>query len=71
MFSRQAKATPENVAVVEESGKDIKFRNLDENSDKLGKHLVYNGVTPNACVGIYLDKSIEYTTAYIAILKAG
>ncbi|XP_076070735.1 uncharacterized protein LOC143042341 [Mytilus galloprovincialis] len=71
MFFRQAKTTPENVAVVEESGKEIKFRNLDENSDKLGKHLVYNGVTPNACVGIYLDKSIEYTTTYIAILKAG
>ncbi|CAC5423035.1 Uncharacterized oxidoreductase SA2266,Uncharacterized oxidoreductase MXAN_5909,Uncharacterized oxidoreductase SSP1627 [Staphylococcus saprophyticus subsp. saprophyticus ATCC 15305 _ NCTC 7292],Uncharacterized oxidoreductase Lmo0432,Uncharacterized oxidoreductase SAR2567,Uncharacterized oxidoreductase SACOL2488,Uncharacterized oxidoreductase Lin0452,Uncharacterized oxidoreductase SAS2370,Uncharacterized oxidoreductase SSP0419 [Staphylococcus saprophyticus subsp. saprophyticus ATCC 15305 _ NCTC 7292] [Mytilu len=71
MFFRQAKATPENVAVVEESGKEIKFRNLDENSEALGKHLVYNGVTPNACVGIYLDKSIEYTTAYIAILRAG
>ncbi|CAC5423036.1 unnamed protein product [Mytilus coruscus] len=71
MFFRQAKATPEHVAVVEESGKEIKFRNLDENSEALGKHLVYNGVTPNACVGIYLDKSIEYTTAYIAILRAG
>ncbi|XP_052077190.1 uncharacterized protein LOC127715191 [Mytilus californianus] len=71
MFFRQAKATPEKVAVVEESGKEIKFRNLDENSDALGKHLVYNGVTPNACVGIYLDKNIEYTTAYIAILRAG
>lgn len=71
MFTRQAKSTPGNVAIVEESGKHITFSDLDEKSDLLGRHLVHSGVTPNACVGMYLNKSIEYTTAYIAILKAG
>jgi hypothetical protein len=71
MFTRQAKYTPEKIAIVEESGKQITFSDLDEKSDLLGRHLVHTGVTPNACVGMYLNKSIEYTTAYIAILKAG
>jgi hypothetical protein len=71
MFTRQAKSTPEKIAIVEESGKQITFSDLDEKSDLLGRHLVHTGVTPNACVGMYLNKSIEYTTAYIAILKAG
>ncbi|CAG2186397.1 unnamed protein product [Mytilus edulis] len=71
MFSKQAKKTPDKIAIVEDSGAKITFKELDESSDKLGKHLVHKGVTINSCVGIYLDKSIAYVTACIAILKAG
>ncbi|XP_076070736.1 uncharacterized protein LOC143042345 [Mytilus galloprovincialis] len=71
MFSKQAKKTPDKIAIVEDSGAKITFKELDESSDKLGKHLVHKGVKINSCVAIYLDKSIAYVTAYIAILKAG
>lgn len=71
MFARQAKKTPNAMAVVDEDGRKVTFKELNDNSDILAKHFVQIGVTPNACVGMYLNKSIEYATVYIAILKAG
>ncbi|KAK3100605.1 hypothetical protein FSP39_022476 [Pinctada imbricata] len=71
MFSRQAKATPDRVAIVEEKGRQILYKDLDTESDILARYLQFKGVTLDSCVGIYLQKSIEFSTAYIAILKAG
>lgn len=71
IFENQAKITPDNVAVVDEWGNQITYKGLDVKSEILGRHLVHIGVKPNDCVGLYLNLGIEYTTAYIAILKAG
>ena len=71
MFRRQAKLTPDRVAVIEATGRQMTFAELDRASDILADNLILKGVKPNTCVGIYLDKSLDYTVVYIAILKAG
>lgn len=71
MFIRQAEATPDKIAIVEPGGRQLTFRDLHGDSDVLAKTLKRIGVQPDSCVGIYLDKSIEFSVTYIAILKAG
>ncbi|XP_013384730.1 uncharacterized protein LOC106154791 [Lingula anatina] len=71
MFVRQAKATPDKIAVVTDSGKQVTFAELDELTDILATALRIKGVKPNTSVGIYLERCLEYTIAYIAILRAG
>ena len=71
MFERQAKLTPDKVAVIEATGKRMTFAELDRAVDILAKNLLIKGVKPDTCVGIYLDKCLDFTISYIAILKAG
>ena len=71
MFRRQAKLTPDKVAVIEATGRQMTFAELDRASDILATNLLVKGVKPDTCVGIYLDKCIDFTVSYIAILKAG
>lgn len=71
MFIRQAEATPDKIAIVEPGGRQLTFRDLHGDSDVLAKTLKRIGVQPDSCMGIYLDKSIEFSVTYIAILKAG
>ncbi|WAQ97992.1 LGRD-like protein [Mya arenaria] len=71
MFMRQAARTPEVVAVVEASGRQVTFGELDRQTNALAHHLQALGVRPDTCVGIYMDKCIEYVVAYIGILRAG
>ena len=71
MFRRQAKLTPDKVAVIEATGRQMTFAELDRASDILATNLLVKGVKPDTCVGIYLDKCMDFTVSYIAILKAG
>ncbi|KAH3843031.1 hypothetical protein DPMN_116538, partial [Dreissena polymorpha] len=71
MFGRQARLTPDAIAVVEASGRTLNFRELDRQSEALATHLKNVGVRPDTCVGIYMDKCIEYVVAYLGILRAG
>nr|CAD7594039.1 unnamed protein product [Timema genevievae] len=71
MFSRQAKSTPDSVAVVTHDGKQMTFGELDKASDLLALKLRHLGVKRNTVVGILMERCPEYTIAYIGILKAG
>nr|CAD7402514.1 unnamed protein product [Timema cristinae] len=71
MFSRQAKSTPDSVAVVTHDGKQMTFGELDKASDLLALKLRHLGVKRNTVVGILMERCLEYTIAYIGILKAG
>ncbi|XP_022103047.1 uncharacterized protein LOC110985905 isoform X2 [Acanthaster planci] len=71
MFRRQAKISPDAVAIVAEDGKTMTYKELDEVTDILATHLHGKGVVSDSIVGIYLEKCLEYPIAYIAILKAG
>lgn len=70
MFIRQARATPEATAVVDASGNKLTFAELDRLSEILAINLYLRGVKPDTCVALYMDKSIDYVVAYIAILRA-
>lgn len=47
------------------------YAELDDITDRLAKFLRLKGVVPDSCVGIYMDKNLEYVISYVAILKAG
>lgn len=47
------------------------LQKLDDDTDLLAEFLQHIGVGPEKNVGIYMERSLEYTIAYIAILKAG
>ena len=49
----------------------LTYAELDDVTDRLSKFLRLKGVVPDSCVGIYMDKSLEYIISYVAILKAG
>ena len=71
MFECQARESPDRVAIVDDKGRQISYKDLNRDCDILAAALQGRGVVPDSCVGIYLQKSIEFSTAYIAILKAG
>lgn len=74
MFARQAKATPDAVAVVQETEDGtavLTYKQLDKLTDLLAGYLQKHGVKPDSCVGIYMERCTDYVISYIAILKAG
>ena len=70
-FSRQARVTPDNVAIVGGKGQLMTYREVDAVTDDLAKNLRSKGVVPDSVVGIYMERRLEYVLCYIAILKAG
>ena len=47
------------------------YRELNDATDILAAALRHRGVRPDSIVGIYMERCLEYTVSYIAILKAG
>ena len=72
MFRRQARRTPDAIAVVDpDKNKSMTFKELDVASDIIATNLRHKGVKVDSIGGIYMDKCLEYVVAYIGILKAG
>ncbi|MCG6537954.1 MAG: AMP-binding protein, partial [Syntrophales bacterium LBB04] len=70
LFESQAKKTPEAVAVV--IGKEqLTYRDLNERSNQLARHLMTLGVGPEVLVGICMERSLELMVGILGILKAG
>ena len=72
MFIRQARETPDRMAVVS-PGENIEktYRELDHMTEVLAQALRIRGVKEDCIVGIYMEKCLNYTAAYIAALRAG
>jgi amino acid adenylation domain-containing protein len=70
LFERQARRTPDNVAVIYE---DVQctYEELDARADRLARHLRALGVGPDTAVGVCIDRSVELVIALLGILKAG
>lgn len=49
----------------------LTYRELNDVTDTVAVALRHRGVKPGRIVGIYMERCLEYTVAYIAILKAG
>jgi len=71
MFEKQAALSPESVAVVEDDGRSMTYKDLNDACDVLADYLVLCGVKRDSPVGIYMERCLEYVISYIAILKAG
>src|SRR5215213_2458521 len=71
LFAAVAAAAPEAPAVVEADGETWSYRRLDEESNRLARHLWRQGVAPGARVGVAMERSAELIVALLGILKAG
>ncbi|HVW11326.1 MAG TPA: amino acid adenylation domain-containing protein [Bryobacteraceae bacterium] len=70
LFTAQAGKTPDAIAA-EFSASRLTYRELDEQSSALARHLRGLGVAAESLVGICLDRSLEMLVAVLGVLKAG
>jgi amino acid adenylation domain-containing protein len=70
LFTTQAARTPEKTAV-SHGDRALTYRELDERSNRLGRHLQKLGVGPDSLVGIFVERSPEMLVGLLGILKAG
>ncbi|WP_344595660.1 non-ribosomal peptide synthase/polyketide synthase [Streptomyces violaceusniger] len=70
LFTAHATRAPEAIALA--SGEErVSYGELEARSNRLARHLVDRGVTPESLVGVVVDRSIHLVTALLAVLKAG
>ena len=70
LFAAQVRQTPDAVAA--EFGKQrLTYRELDERSTNLARHLNELGVAAESLVGVCLDRSLEMLIAVLGVMKAG
>ncbi|WP_437738920.1 non-ribosomal peptide synthase/polyketide synthase [Sorangium sp. So ce1335] len=70
IFEAQVDKTPDAVAVVFE-GKQLSYRELNEQANQLAHHLRKRGVGPEILVGISMHRSPEMIIAVLGTMKAG
>ncbi len=70
LFKAQVKNSPDNIAVKTDK-ESLTYLDLDNHSDRLGKHLLTLGVKPETIVGVCLNRTIELPSAILAIIKSG
>jgi 3-oxocholest-4-en-26-oate---CoA ligase len=68
LFESVVDAIPERVALVC-GDRRLTFRDVEQRSNKIGRHLAGAGVKPGEHVGLYLHNSTEYVETMIGCLK--
>ncbi|WP_329298201.1 amino acid adenylation domain-containing protein [Streptomyces sp. NBC_00659] len=69
-FAVQALRSPGAVAV-RCAGRELTYRELDEQANQLAHRLVGLGVGPEAPVAVLMERSVDLVVALLAVLKAG
>lgn len=70
LFSQQAAQSPEAIAVIA-GNRELSYRELDERSNRLARHLQDLGVKPDTLIGVAMERSETIVVSLLAILKAG
>ena len=70
LFALQVEHRPDDVAVVGDIA-PVSFRELDERSNRLARLLIAQGVGPEVAVALWLDRSVDFVVAALAVVKAG
>lgn len=70
LFEEQVERTPNVIAVTFEE-KQLTYRELNEQANQLAHYLIARGTTPDALVGISIERSCEMMVGVLGILKAG
>lgn len=69
-LEQQAARTPHAIAVVAD-GQHLTFGELNQRANQLAHFLHAHGVSPDALVGICVERSLEMVVGLLGILKAG
>ncbi|POX59316.1 non-ribosomal peptide synthetase [Streptomyces sp. Ru62] len=70
-FAAQVARTPDAVAVTDQSGVRLTYRELDERSSRLAHLIAARGAGPEDFVAVALPRGAELIVAVLAVLKAG
>ncbi|MFD3581566.1 amino acid adenylation domain-containing protein [Streptomyces sp. NPDC058683] len=70
LLAEQAARTPDATAVVL-NDRELTYRQLDEEANRLGRHLAGLGVGPDTVVALRLERSLDMIVGLFAILRAG
>lgn len=70
LVTRRAALSPDAVAVVYE-GREYRYREIDEESNRLAHWLIERGIGTEDRVAVLLDKSPELVITALGVLKAG
>ena len=70
LIDRQAKQTPEAVAVAFEADQ-LTYQELNTKADGLAHYLQSMGIGPDSLVGICVERSVDMMVGLLGILKAG
>jgi amino acid adenylation domain-containing protein len=70
IFASEAARAPDHLAV-ELAEERLTYRELDQRTNRLARHLAVLGVGPDMLVGILLDRSVEMIVTVLAVLKSG
>lgn len=69
-FNQQVAKTPDAIAIIAKDSQ-LSYRELDERSNRLARHLQSLGVKPDTLVGVAMGRSETLVVSLLAILKAG
>ncbi|MFJ6206412.1 non-ribosomal peptide synthetase [Bacillus pumilus] len=69
-FSRQAKETPDAIAVMDDQRK-LTYRELEDMANVLGSELKIRGVEKEKTVALILDRSVYVIVSMLGVMKAG
>ena len=70
LFEEQAEKTPEAIAV-EDGARQLRYGDLNRQSNQLARYLERLGVQPDARVALCMERGLEMILAMLAVLKAG
>ncbi|MEK4378122.1 fengycin non-ribosomal peptide synthetase FenA [Bacillus sp. FSL R5-0434] len=70
MFEKQAERTPDARAVIDQAH-SLTYKELNESANRLAQHLRKKGVMRQEPVAIMMERSTEFITGILGILKAG
>lgn len=70
LFTQQAARTPDAIAVIYQD-RNLSYRELDQISSRLARHLQGLGVSAEMLVGVCLERSENLIVSLLGILKAG
>lgn len=69
-FEQQVAKSPDAIAIVAKDTQ-LSYRELDERSNRLARHLQTLGVKPDTLIGVAMGRSETLVVCLLAILKAG
>ncbi len=70
LVEEQARRFPDRIALVS-ADEEVSYGELDARAERLAGHLLELGVTPEARVGVAIDRSLRMIESFLAVLKAG
>ncbi|MGC5016355.1 non-ribosomal peptide synthetase [Streptosporangium sp. DT93] len=70
-FEAQVGLTPDAVALVDEQGTTLTYRELNERANRLAHFLIGQGAGPGSRVGICMQRGVHQVVAIYAVVKTG